>query len=112
MLRKHLPDVCRASVLLGLFSFTLRGRPRSGPRMVEPLCAGVDRGAHSARDRNFLVFFVASILICYSAYVLLQHANQFLTEIGVANATGKQTLGQASEVLFILRCRSSSTGWA
>ncbi|HAU25831.1 MAG TPA: MFS transporter, partial [Alteromonas australica] len=31
-----------------------------------------------------------------------QNANPFLTEIGVENATGKMTLGQVSEVLFML----------
>ena len=31
-----------------------------------------------------------------------QNANPFLTEIGVDNATGKMTLGQVSEVLFML----------
>jgi MFS family permease len=49
-----------------------------------------------------LVFFVASILICIPLAFYYQHANQFLTEIQVANATGKQTLGQVSEVLFML----------
>ncbi len=54
------------------------------------------------RDRNFLVFFVASILICIPLAFYYQHANQFLTEIRVENAAGKQTLGQVSEVLFML----------
>jgi len=54
------------------------------------------------RDRNFLVFFVASILICIPLAFYYQHANQFLTEIQVANATGIQTLGQMSEVGFML----------
>jgi nucleoside transporter len=54
------------------------------------------------RDRNFLVFFVASILICIPLAFYYQHANQFLTEIEVANAAGIQTLGQVSEVGFML----------
>jgi MFS family permease len=54
------------------------------------------------KDRNFLVFFLASILICIPLAFYYQYANQFLTEIQVANATGKQTLGQISEVLFML----------
>jgi nucleoside transporter len=54
------------------------------------------------RDRNFLVFFVASILICIPLAFYYQNANQFLTEIQVSNATGKQTIGQVSEVLFML----------
>ena len=54
------------------------------------------------KDRNFLVFFIASILICVPLAFYYQYANLFLTEIHLANATGKQTLGQMSEVLFML----------
>ena len=53
-------------------------------------------------ERNFLVFFVASILICVPLAFYYQYANLFLTETHLANATGKQTLGQMSEVLFML----------
>jgi nucleoside transporter len=94
-----------ASLVLGLYSFTL---PRTPP-------LGAARGGRASlasafgsdalgllRDRNFLVFFVASILVCIPLAFYYQHANQFLTEIGVASAAGKQTLGQASEVLFML----------
>jgi nucleoside transporter len=54
------------------------------------------------RDRNFLAFFLSSILICVPLAFYYQNANQFLIEIHVANATGKQTIGQMSEVLFML----------
>ena len=42
-----------------------------------------------------------SASVCPLAFYY-QNANPFLTEIGVANATGKMTLGQMSEVLFML----------
>ena len=92
-----------ASLLLGLFSFTLPRTPpkASGERASLGQILGTD-AISLLRDRNFLVFFVASILICIPLAFYYQHANQFLTEIHVANATGKQTLGQASEVLFML----------
>ena len=54
------------------------------------------------RDRNFLMFFRLLDPDLHSARVLLPARNLFLTQIGVANATGKQTIGQASEVLFML----------
>jgi nucleoside transporter len=92
-----------ASLLLGIFSFTLPATP--------PQRAAGDGGLRAAfgidalallRDRNFLVFFVASILICIPLAFYYQHANQFLTEIEVANAAGIQTLGQVSELGFML----------
>jgi len=91
-----------ASLLLGLFSFTL---PATPPASVKPKSVGEMLGAEALgllRDRNFLVFFVASILICIPLAFYYQNANLFLTEIQVANATGKQTIGQMSEVLFML----------
>ena len=42
------------------------------------------------------------MLICIPLAFYYQNANPFLTEIGVDNATGKMTLGQVSEVLFML----------
>ncbi|MGB5316187.1 MAG: MFS transporter, partial [Robiginitalea sp.] len=54
------------------------------------------------KDRNFLIFFVSSILICIPLAFYYQNANPFLSEIGVDNPTGKMTIGQASEVLFML----------
>jgi nucleoside transporter len=93
-----------ASFALGLYSFTL---PRTPPQPQRGDGARLGRvlGLDALvllRQRNFVVFFVASVLICIPLAFYYQNANQFLTEIQVANATGKQTFGQMSEVLFML----------
>ncbi len=93
-----------ASFLLGIYAFTL---PRTPPRPAAGEGGGLKRALGFdalvlLRERNFAVLFVASVLICIPLAFYYQNANQFLTEIQVANATGKQTIGQMSEVLFML----------
>jgi nucleoside transporter len=102
LLRNTFTMAAVASAILGIFSFTLPATPpqkAAGGGLREAL--GLDALA-LLRDRNFLVFFVASVLICIPLAFYYQHANQFLTEIQVANAAGIQTLGQASELVFML----------
>ncbi|HLQ13271.1 MAG TPA: nucleoside permease [Steroidobacteraceae bacterium] len=104
MLRYTFTMCAAASLVLGLFSFTLPKTPprvRPGERVTLRDMLGLDALA-LLTDRNFLVFFIASILICVPLAFYYQYANLFLTEIHLANATGKQTLGQMSEVLFML----------
>lgn len=92
-----------ASVLLGLYSLTLPPTPPTDANRRSGLSQWLGFDAlRMLRDRNYLVFFIASILISIPLAFYYQHANQFLTEIHVANATGKQTLGQASEIGFML----------
>ena len=93
-----------ASFVLGLYSFTL---PATPPLPAPQAGSGLGRllGLDALvllKERNFAVFFAASVLICIPLAFYYQNANQFLTEIQVANATGKQTIGQGSEVLFML----------
>jgi nucleoside transporter len=92
-----------ASLALGVYSFTLPRTPPP-PRPEEPARLGRLLGLDALvllRHRNFVLFFAASILICIPLAFYYQNANQFLTEIHVANATGKQTIGQMSEVMFM-----------
>jgi nucleoside transporter len=103
-LRKTFYMCSIVSFVLGAYSFTLPATPpavkrdaRVGLRELLSLDA-----IGLLRVPNFLVFFVASILICIPLAFYYQNANQFLTEIHVASATGKQTLGQVSEVGFML----------
>jgi len=96
--------VAIASALLGLFSFSLPKTPPSntgGENLSLGDLLGFD-ALKLLKDRNFLMFFITSILICIPLAFYYQQANPFLVELGMKNPTGKMTLGQISEVLFML----------
>lgn len=92
-----------ASLALGLYSFTLPATPPAarGSQVKMGELLGLD-ALKLLKDRNFALFFVSSILICIPLAFYYQNANPFLTAVGVENATGKMTLGQVSEVAFML----------
>jgi nucleoside transporter len=54
------------------------------------------------KDKNFLVFFISSILICIPLAFYYQIANNFLNQVGMADAAGNMTFGQISEIVFML----------
>jgi nucleoside transporter len=92
------------SLALGLFSFTLPKTPPSkstGEKVRLKEILGLD-ALKLLKDRNFAIFFIASILICIPLAFYYLNANAFLSNIGVSNPTGKMTIGQISEVLFML----------
>ena len=104
MLRNTFLMTSVASVILGLYSFTLPKTPPKASRDEKVSISeiiGLD-ALKLLKNRNFLVFFIASILICIPLAFYYQHAGQFLGEIGVSNPAGKMTIGQASEVIFML----------
>jgi nucleoside transporter len=93
-----------ASLILGLFSFTLPKTPpskSSSEKVSIKEILGLE-ALTLLKNRNFLVFFISSILICIPLAFYYQNTNDFLTNINVGNPTGKMTIGQASEVLFLL----------
>jgi len=93
-----------ASLGLGIFSFLLPKTPpknKSTEKIKVSEILGLD-ALKLLKDKNFLVFFISSILICIPLAFYYQNANLFLSKIGVDNPTGKMTIGQVSEVLFLL----------
>jgi len=94
-----------ASLILGLFSFIL---PKTPPIRVNKnekasisKMLGLD-AISMLKDKNYLIFFVSSVLICIPLPFYYQYANPFLAEIGLENPTGKMTIGQISEALCLL----------
>ncbi len=91
------------SALLGLFSFALPHTPPKslGRKVTVRDVLGLD-ALTLMKDRSFAVFVIGSLLICIPLAFYYSFANLFLNEKGFANAAGKMTLGQLSEVFFML----------
>lgn len=96
--------VALASLILGAFSFSLPKTPPYGNDQKSfslKSALGWD-ALKLLKDRNFLLFFIASVLICIPLAFYYQQANPFLVELGMNSPTAKMALGQVSEVLFML----------
>ena len=93
-----------ASFALGILSFFLPKTPpnfsNKKSRKLKNIL-GLD-ALELLRDKNFLMFFITSILICIPLAFYYQQTNPFLVNIGMENPTGTMALGQFSEALFIL----------
>jgi nucleoside transporter len=92
-----------ASLALGIFSYFLPNTPPKGK--VVSASAGSAIGTEAFvlfKDKPYLIFFIAAILVCIPLSFYYGFANLFLNQIGLEDAAGKMTLGQFSEALFIL----------
>ena len=91
------------SIVMGLYSFFLPDTPPGNtthkPTIAEVL--GLDTLA-LMKDRSFAVFILSSLLISIPLTFYYNFTNAYLNEIGMENAAGKMTLGQMSEILFML----------
>jgi nucleoside transporter len=93
-----------ASLILGIFSFALPKTPpkmEKGSKVKISEVLGLD-ALKLLKDKNYLIFFIASILIDIPLAFYYQYANPYLTDIGMTNATAKMSLGQFFEIFFLL----------
>lgn len=92
-----------AAVAQGLFSWFL---PDTPPKTsTEKASFGQILGADAFslfKDRSFTIFFISSVLICIPLSFYYAMANPSLTDSGMTNVENKMSLGQASEVIFML----------
>lgn len=90
------------SLVLGVFSFTLPSTPppKKGSKTSIGEILGLD-ALGLLKDRNFLIFFLSSMLICVPLAFYYQETNIYLNEIGVQAAAGKMSMGQMSEMIFL-----------
>lgn len=91
------------SLALGLFSFVLPNTPPKGKLADTSASSAIGAEAMVLlKNKSYLVFFIAAILVCIPLSFYYTFANLFLNDAGMENAAGNMTLGQVSEGLFIL----------
>ena len=92
-----------ASVVLGVFSFFLPHTPP--PLKGKKISAAEALGLGALgmlRDWKFLVFAIASLLICIPLQAYYAYAATFITDAGFESAGGTMIWGQISEIGFML----------
>ena len=91
------------SIFLGLYSFFLPHTPPKlkGKKVTPAEVLGL-KALALMKDKSFAIFIICSFLLCIPLSFYYQSANGFLKEMGVANSEGVLTLGQLSEIFFLL----------
>lgn len=92
-----------ASIALGLYSFTLphTPAPKAGSHVSIRDVLGLDALA-LLKDKSFAFFALCSLLISIPLAFYYAFTNLFLNEQGMAGVAATMSLGQASEVIFMV----------
>ena len=88
---------------LGIYAFTMPHLPpeKEQPRKTITQILGLN-AFNLLLKRDFSILIIASVLICIPLVFYYSFTNAFLNEVGMVNAAGKMTMGQMSEILFLL----------
>ncbi len=92
-----------ASAVLGVMSFSLPKTPppKAGQNVSISDILGLDALA-MLKNKNYLIFFLASVGVCIPLAFYYSFANVFLNELQVNAAASIMSMGQMSEVAFML----------
>ena len=91
-----------SAIVLGVLAFFL---PDTPPKPTTSTSVAQILGLDAFKlfkDRSFAIFFLSSVLICIPLSFYYAMANPSLTDGGMQNVENKMSLGQASEVIFML----------
>lgn len=95
--------VALVSLLMGLFSFSL---PKTLPQMKgKDVSIGDILGLKALKllkEKSFFVFVLCSLLISIPLAFYYAFTNPFLNDLGMKGVAAKQTMGQMSEVIFMI----------
>jgi nucleoside transporter len=92
-----------AALVMGVYSLTLPHTPPKGTGGAVSLgtLLGFD-ALKLLRNRAFATFMLCSFLICVPLSFYFSWMNVFMNEMHIPNAAAKMTLGQVSDVVFLL----------
>lgn len=91
------------SVLMGIYSFFLPATPPKGKGKKVSIgqLFGFD-AIKLMKDRSFAVLIIGSLLVSIPLSFYYNFTNPYFNESGMVNAAAKMTMGQMSEILFLL----------
>ncbi len=91
------------SLVMGLYCLTLPHVPPKkdeSPQGVAQIL-GLD-ALKLMKEKAFAILIISSVLICIPLMFYYSFTNLYFNEIGMTNAAGKMTMGQMSEIIFLL----------
>lgn len=92
-----------AALVMGLYSLTLPHTPPkgAGAKVSFGTLFGLD-AIKLLKDRSFAVFIVCSFLVCIPLSFYFSWMNAFMNELEIPRAAAKMTIGQVSDVVFLI----------
>jgi len=91
------------SAVLGVYCFTMPHVPPKKDKEKKTFAQilGLD-ALKLFKEKDFAIMIISSVLICIPLMFYYSLTNLFLNESGMTNAAGKMTMGQMSEIIFML----------